>query len=149
MVYASELVMKTTKFLLPVAAALLLAGCSTPATRIRDHPAIFSSLTPAQQDLIRHGQIAIGFTKEMVELALGNPDHITTRTDANGVTQIWRYTTYETPDGFPLYTGWYQRYYCWGDPLFPYYLDYPYRRERDHYRVTFKSGKVSAIEERN
>lgn len=144
--------MKTTRFFLPavlVVAVLMLAGCSTPASRIREHPQIFSQLTPAQQDLIRHGQIAVGFTKEMVELALGSPDHITTRTDAKGVTEIWRYVTYETPDGMPLYTGWYQRYYDWDDPFFPYYLNYPYRRERDHYRVTFKHGRVVAIEVRN
>lgn len=142
--------MKAPKLFLTVLAALaalVLAGCSTVASRIRQDPAAFANLTPARQDLIRHGRIAIGFTKEMVELALGDPDHITTRTTAKGVTEIWRYTTYETPDGMPLYSGWYQRRYCWGDPLFPYYLDYPGRRERDHYRVTFKGGKVVAIEE--
>jgi leucyl aminopeptidase (aminopeptidase T) len=31
--------------------------------------------------------------------------------------------------------------------MFPYYLDYPQRRERDHYRVTFKDGKAVSIEE--
>jgi len=142
--------MKTTRFLLAaaaLAAAAGISGCSTPESRIRDNPAIFSRLTPAQQDTIRKGQIAIGFDKEMVELALGEPDHITTRTDATGVSEIWRYTTYESPDGMILYRGWYHRYYYWGDPLFPYYLDYPYRREHDHLRVTFKDGKVASVEE--
>ncbi len=141
--------MKTTRFLLCaglLGAALGIGGCSTPATRIRDNPAIFARLTPAQQDLIRKGQIAIGFDQEMVQLALGDPDHITTRTDANGVSEVWRYTTYESPDGMILYRGWYHRYY-WRDPLFPYYLDYPYRREHDHIRVTFKDGKVVSVEE--
>ncbi len=142
--------MKTTRFLLCaglLAAALGMGGCSTPESRIRDNPAIFARLTPAQQDLIRKGQIAIGFDPEMVQLALGDPDHITTRTDATGVSEVWRYTTYESPDGMILYRGWYHRYYYWGDPLFPYYLDYPYRREHDHIRVTFKGGKVASVEE--
>src|SRR5512135_2948141 len=117
--------MKTTRFF--VCAAVLLAaigisGCSTPESRIRGNPAAFARLTPQQQDLIRKGQIAIGFDQEMVQLALGDPDHVTTRTDANGVSEVWRYTTYEAPNGIILYRGWYHRYYYWGDPLFPYYL---------------------------
>jgi hypothetical protein len=142
--------MKTPGFLLGAAALVALvamAGCATPAYRIRNNPEAFNRLTPEQQNLIRKGQIAVGFDPQMVELALGEPDHVTTRTTAEGVSEIWRYTTYDLPDGAPLYRGWYHRYYCWGDPLFPYYLDYPYRREHDHFRVTFKSGKVVSIEE--
>jgi hypothetical protein len=142
--------MYTPKFFIlaaALAAVFALAGCSTPESRIRNNPAVFSRLTPEQQNLIRNGQIAVGFDQEMVELALGEPDHITTRTDAQGVSEIWRYTTYDLPDGMPLYRGWYHRYYYGGDPMFPYYLDYPYRREHDHFRVTFKGGKVVSIEE--
>ena len=87
------------------------------------------------------------FGHEPELLALGEPDHIITRTDATGASEIWSYTTYESTDGMPLYRGWYHRYYYWGDPMFPYYLDYPYRRERDHYRVTFKDGRAVSIEE--
>ncbi|HUJ42931.1 MAG TPA: hypothetical protein VLW52_04910 [Opitutaceae bacterium] len=143
--------MKTPRF--PVAAAVVLAalciaGCSTPESRIRKNPEVFARLTPAQQDMIRKGQVGIGFTEEMVQLALGEPDQIRTRTDANGVTEIWSYTTYEGPDGMILYRGWYHRYYYWGDPLYPYYLSYPYRREHEHFRVTFRDGKVISVEER-
>ena len=142
--------MNTPKFLFmaaALAAVVALTGCSTPESRIRKNPAVFARLAPEQQDQIRKGQIAVGFDQEMVELALGEPDHITTRTTAEGMSETWRYTTYDLPDGMPLYRGWYHRYYYWGDPMFPYYLDYPYRRERDHLRVTFKSGKVVSIEE--
>lgn len=142
--------MKTSKFLLTALAALaavILAGCATPESRIRQNPAAFSRLAPAQQELIKHGQIAIGFDQEMVQLALGEPDHIRTRTDASGVSEIWSYTTYEEPDGAPLYRGWYHRYYYMGDPFYPYYLSYPARREREHFRVTFRDGKVVSIEE--
>ena len=142
--------MKTPKFFLLAATALAVlcvAGCSTPESRIRKNPEAFARLTPAQQDLIRKGQIAIGFDQEMVQLALGEPDHITTRTDAAGASEIWCYTSYESTDGMLLYRGWYHRYYYWDDPMFPYYLDYPHRRERDHYRVTFKDGRAVTIEE--
>ncbi|HTX64665.1 MAG TPA: hypothetical protein VMD31_02765 [Opitutaceae bacterium] len=142
--------MKTPKFVFwaaAMAATLALAGCSTPESRIRNNPAVFSRLTPEEQAHIRMGQIAVGFDPQMVELALGEPDHVTTRTTAEGASEVWHYTTYDLPDGAPLYRGWYHRYYFWGDPLYPYYLDYPYRREHDHIRVTFTNGKVSSIEE--
>jgi hypothetical protein len=142
--------MKTPKSLLTIFAALaaiIIAGCSTPESRIRQNPAAFSRLTPEQQDLIKKGQIAVGFDQEMVQLALGEPDHIRTRTDASGVSEIWSYTTYEGADGLLLYRGWYHRYYYMGDPFYPYYLSYPSRREREHFRVTFKDGKVVSIEQ--
>jgi len=127
-------------------AALAVAGCSTPETRINKNPEAFARLTPQQQDLIRKGQIAIGFDQEMVQLALGEPDHIITRTDATGISEIWSYTTYELPDGMPLYRGWYHRYYRWG-PGYPYYLSYPYRREYERLRVMFRAGKVISVEQ--
>jgi len=131
---------------LAAVAALVLTACSTPETRIRQNPAAFSRLTPDQQELIKKGQIAVGFDQEMVQLALGEPDHIRTRTDAHGVGEIWSYTTYENADGVLLYRGWYHRYYL-GDPFFPYYLNYPVRREHEHLRVIFRDGKVEAVEQ--
>ena len=139
--------MSTTKVGWVVVAALVLAGCSTPQTRINRNPEAFARLTPQQQELIKKGQIAIGFDQEMVQLALGEPDHIIARTDATGVSEIWSYTTYELPDGMPLYRGWYHRYYGWG-PGYPYYLSYPYRREYESLRVTFKGGRVITVEQR-
>jgi hypothetical protein len=35
----------------------------------------------------------------------------------------------------------------WGDPLYPYYLSVPGRREREHFRVIFRNGRVTAIEQ--
>lgn len=142
--------MNTSRFLtvtLAALAALVMAGCSTPESRIKEDPAAFSRLTPAQQDMIKKGQIAIGFDPEMVHLALGEPDHIRSRTDLRGVSEIWSYTTYEGYDGMMLYRGWYHRYYYMGDPYYPYYLGYPTRREREHFRVTFRDGKVVSIEQ--
>ena len=142
--------MNTTKagWAVVVVAAALLAGCSTPGSRISRNPEAFARLAPQQQELIKKGQIAIGFDQEMVQLALGEPDHIITRTDATGVSDIWSYTTYELPDGMPLYRGWYHRYYGFRDPLYPYYLSSPYRREYEHLRVIFKDGRVVAVEQR-
>ena len=132
-----------------LAAALLAGGCSTPETRIRENPEVFNRLNPQEQELIRQGKVAIGFDEEMVKLAVGEPDRIWTRTDAEGATEAWSYTTYETHDGFPLYRGFYHRHYYrgWADPFYPYYLSYPARREREVFKVVFKEGRVISIEQ--
>jgi hypothetical protein len=130
--------------ILALAGLVLLVGCSTPAARIDKNPAVFDRCTPQQQALIKQGKVALGFDEEMVRLALGDPDRITTRTDAAGESEVWSYVTYETDDGVLLYTGYYHRF--WG-PIYPYYLDYPTRTEHDRFRVVFKGGKVLSIEE--
>ncbi len=143
--------MKITQILLSLAAAAAafsLAGCATPTARIKKNPELFASYSLEQQDLIKQGKIAIGFDMEAVRLALGAPDRVRTRTTNDGTSQIWSYVTYETPDGMPLYRGWYHRYYRWGDPVYPWYLGFDGRREREHFRVVFdRLGHVSAIEQ--
>ena len=143
--------MKALKFLLPlvaVAATFSLAGCATPASRIKKNPELFASYPLAQQDLIKQGKIAIGFDMDAVRLALGAPDRVRTVTSNDGTSQIWSYVTYETRDGMPLYRGWYHRYYMWGDPVYPWYANYPGRIEHEHFRVVFnRLGHVTSIEQ--
>jgi outer membrane protein assembly factor BamE (lipoprotein component of BamABCDE complex) len=130
---------------LVLAGLLLLAGCSTPDARIKKNPEAFDHATPQQQGLIKQGKVGLGFDEGMVKLALGDPDRITTRTDASGESQVWSYVSYETDDGAFLYTGYYHRFR--GPVFYPYYLDYPNRVEREHFRVIFKGGKVISVEE--
>lgn len=141
-------------------ASLLLAACASPQTRIDKNPEAFNALPAEQQALIKAGKVGIGFDQTAVKLALGEPDRITQRTDAKGVSVIWRYTRYEDQFGAPLYTGFYHRgfaypftsfygpgFYGSGVGLYPYYLNSGARQERDHVRVVFADDKVSAIEE--
>lgn len=164
--------MKTRTIFATLAAAVILAlaGCSTPASRIEKNPAVFATYTPAQQDLIKQGKVAVGFDQEAVRLALGDPDHERNRTTKDGNATIWSYVTYDTLDGFPLYRGYYHRYYGrggyrrggyggfgysgygyggWGGGgFYPWYMDYDRRVEREHLRVVFdKTGKVAMIEQ--
>jgi hypothetical protein len=142
--------MKTHKFLLILAAALglvLIAGCSTPETRIKNNPDAFGRLTQAQQDMIRKGRVGLGFDETMVHLALGDPDRIRTRVTASGATEDWIYAVWDTDYGMPLYRGWYHRY--WGDPFYPYYMSYSSRYAHEQTRVTLKDGKVIAVEQEN
>lgn len=148
------------KKLLPVfalaAGLAVLAGCSTPQSRIKDNPAAFASLTAGQQQLVKEGKVGLGFDMAMVRLALGEPDHIRTRTEPGGTSEIWSYVThYGDFDAFP-YGGYYNPYrYGMVAPYYPYL---PYRgyypasvtgEEREHFRVVFQNGRVVMIEQEN
>ena len=102
--------MKILPLIFFCAILVVVGGCATPQTRISQSPEVFAKLSPADQQLIREGKVAVGFTPEMVRLALGDPDRVYTRTDANGVNEAWSYTTYETDSGVVLYRGFYHRH---------------------------------------
>lgn len=76
---------------------LLVTGCNTPARRIKDNPALFASFPAAAQAAIRQGQVMPGFTKPMVEMALGKPDHYFRKTTADGSLDLWTYVGIQPP----------------------------------------------------
>ena len=81
--------LRTAGFVLPL--VLLLAGCATPAKRIEQNQDLFDSFPVAAQARIRGGQIDLGFTPDMVRIALGDPQHKALRRVAAGETEIWLY----------------------------------------------------------
>jgi outer membrane protein assembly factor BamE (lipoprotein component of BamABCDE complex) len=145
--------MKTSRTFVAVLAlaSLALAGCDTPDARIKDSPQAFARLTPTEQELVKKGQIAVGFDMDAVRLALGDPTRITQTTDRNGQREVWHYVTYEDADGIIIYTGYYHRWAGWGGPRFwgnmGYYDGRPVH-VHDRIRVEFDvQNRVSVIEE--
>ena len=105
--------MKTTRILLRASAvvlAVLLGGCVTPESRIKDNPVAFARLTPDQQALVKAGQVAPGFDMDAVRLALGEPDRVVIVTKADGQRQVWHYVRYGTDDGSVVFDGFYNGY---------------------------------------
>lgn len=145
--------MKTTSLLLlpAFAAALLLTGCSTINSRINEKGSMFYSLDPATQAKIQHGDIGIGFTSDMVYVALGQPDARRHRTNADGASEIWSYGTfYDRYDG-GAYLG-YRRWGGWRGGFYRMYWEpvyAPFTRPglQEDIRVTFRDGKVVQIEQ--
>ncbi len=138
--------MKTfIRFLALLSGLVLLSSCSTTESRIAKQPDLFNRLTPAQQQMIREGRVDIGFDMDMVKLALGDPDRVRERIDANGKSEVWSYVSYEGSDGVLLYRGWYHR--GWGSPYYPYYMNVPGRRERARDEVVFRDGRVVSIDQ--
>jgi hypothetical protein len=146
--------MKTKlSFFVAALAGVFLAGCSTVESRIKENPAAFASLDPQTQAEIRKGGVRVGFTTEMVYIALGRPDERSERVTAEGREEVWIYTTtYEEYAG-TAHVG-YRRVYV-RDPktgaaavfLEPVYGDVYQDRTEERIRIIFRDGHVTAIEQ--
>lgn len=75
-----------------LALGLGLGGCaSTPERRIQQNPEMFEALPAEVQDTVRAGEVEIGYTPEMVFLALGPPDRKVKRRTDKEEREIWIY----------------------------------------------------------
>jgi len=70
---------------------LFLAACSTPESRIAANRPAFDRLPAEAQRKIQAGQIDVGFTPDMVRLALGEPANKFVRKSTAGDTEVWIY----------------------------------------------------------
>jgi len=125
------------------ALALGLAGCSTPSSRIESNPAAFKAATPEQQEQIMKGVVSLGFTPDLVRLAIGNPDSIRTRLDKDGTSEVWLYRTYEVDGYYRHHSYPYRSVY---DDAFFCSPAHSSRRTKDIGRIVFVGGKVVSIE---
>lgn len=75
-----------------LALLLVLTACSsTKNQRISQNEALFNTYTPAERQMIRTGQVAVGFDQDMVRMALGDPSRETTVDTAAGKQIAWEY----------------------------------------------------------
>jgi len=116
-----------------------LTACSTPQRRIQKNPELFAGFAPEEQDLIRAGQVELGFSPDMVRLARGNPSRRSLRITPDGEIEVWRYirtvqSLQSTPVHFPGRRG--------GAD----WADIPYTLEIEMLRVEFSEGKAVVIE---
>ena len=71
-------------------AGSLMTGCQTPrATRIDEHAALFASLDPATQAVIKAGLFDYGYSSDMVYMALGKPSRRTSAETVDGTVETW------------------------------------------------------------
>ncbi|MEI6861007.1 MAG: hypothetical protein WCL04_02015, partial [Verrucomicrobiota bacterium] len=84
-----------TKLYSCLLAALVFAGCASPASRIASHQAAFDSWPAEVRNRVRAGEIAVGFTPEQVRVALGRPDRVLMRTSVTGEAEVWVYRELE------------------------------------------------------
>jgi hypothetical protein len=85
------------------AVVLILTSCSTPQTRISDHPNLYQSLSPRDQALVSQGQIRSGMSRSAVWLAWGSPDQRIVGNMLGRSTETWIYIYYATYPYYPYY----------------------------------------------
>lgn len=77
----------------------VLSGCVSAQQmrqmRIRDNQELFNTFSTENQEKIQAGQIDIGFSQDMVNMAWGAPDRIYMRTTAAGTATVWSYTIFQ------------------------------------------------------
>ena len=127
--------------------ALILTSCSTPQTRISEHPDLYQSLSHRDQALVGQGQIRIGMSRTAVWLAWGSSDRKVVGNMGDGPTETWLYIYYATYPYYPPYGPWSPCAY-FGDPFYdPFYdssippsIPYPGKV------VTFSNGRVVSFQ---
>ncbi len=147
--------MKTHFISLVLAAAALFftSGCQTVESRIKEKPDVFAKLDAATQDKIKQGIIEIGYTEDMVYLALGAPDQKRESIRANGKSITWIYNTYYSRYDGADYIGYHRSVYF--DPYLhayrmyyrPVFADTYIQEKEERIRVVFKEGKAAVIEQ--
>jgi hypothetical protein len=76
---------------------LALAGCESDggiAARSHEKADVYASLNPRQKKCIDRGSVAVGFTPDMVYIALGKPDVVKTQATPKGKDELWTYKRY-------------------------------------------------------
>lgn len=126
------------------AGTLIFTSCSTPQTRISEHPDLYQSLSERDQALVTQGQIRMGMSRSAVWLAWGSPDRKIVGNMGGGPTETWLYIYYATY--YPPYGPWGPWGY-FGDPFYdPFYYSYvpsiPYPTKV----VTFARGRVVSFQ---
>lgn len=136
-------------------AALLFAatGCTTVNSRIKERYTVYSALDPATQDRLRLGRVDLGDTPDMVYIALGRPTRTTDRITADGRDTTWIYNSFYEEYAGTTQTGYRRtviedkanhRTFVRVEPV---YTDYYRQRSEEYIRLSFKQGKVDAIEQ--
>jgi hypothetical protein len=88
---------KSPSFLFVVFATLLvlgLAGCESTggiAARVREKAPVYAALKTWERKYIDRGSVAVGFTPDMVYIALGRPTSIATGQFPGGPAELWTY----------------------------------------------------------
>lgn len=138
--------MKTPLHCVLVGTALLLAaGCATPASRIASHQTVFDAWPADVREKIRAGHIDVGFTAEMVQMALGAPDRSVTRTTDKGASEVWVYLDHSPSFSIGLGVGSSRGSTAFGGGVVAGDSGF---RDGEVMRVVLEGGRVAAIETR-
>ena len=110
---------------------------------------MFASFPPDVQENVRNGVVDLGYSKEMVFIALGAPDRDYSRVAETGKTDVWSYVDLDyRPETRPVSTSYYYtdahgRLHRINDFV---WMNVSTYIEYESLRVEFKDGIVNAVE---
>lgn len=140
-------------FLSAMLGLLVLAGCDTFERRSKEKTAVLAALDPQTRAKLEHGIVEIGYTPDMVYLALGAPDDESETTTAQGKEKTWIFNSYHQDFAGNQQTG-YRRVMVYNEKtktqslvMEPVYSNVYVDRTEERIRVTFRDGKVAVIEQ--
>jgi hypothetical protein len=135
-----------------------LCSCETVNKRIKSNQVMFDGWPVETRQEIQQGRVKVGFDKDMVLVALGQPQRIKQRTTESGASEVWSYlgtrsrlvyvdnNFYATPVYCPPTTkggrGHYHYAHHYSAPVTQY-------ETYETKRVVFVEGKVTEIEALN
>ncbi len=130
-----------------------ITGCQSIDSRIKEKPEVFASVDKATQDKIKQGIIDLGFTEDLVYVALGAPDQKRETINATGKSVTWIYNTYYDRYDGTGFAGYHRSVYY--DPYLrayrmyyrPVFADSYIQEKEERIRIVFQNGKVTAIEQ--
>ena len=128
---------------------LIVTSCSTPQTRISDHPDLYQSLSPRDQALVGEGQIRYGMSRNAVWLAWGSHDSKVIGNMRGHSTETWVYVYYVTyPYYYPYYGPYGPGFGFFGDPFYDpfYYSLIPPSIPYPNKTVTFSNSRVMSFQ---
>jgi hypothetical protein len=130
---------------LAISTLVFCAACSTPQSRIAKDQAAFDRFPVDMLEKIRAGRVDVGFTPEMVRMALGEPDRQFARKTGAGDTEVWSYHDNRPRFSFGFGIGGGGRHSAVGGGMAMSTGGYD---PEEMIRVEFRAGRVSAVEYR-
>jgi len=110
-------------FALGCLSCLFLAACSTVDSRIKEKPAVYSSLSSRDQELVKSGMIREGLPEGAVYIAWGAPAQIRSGSRNGHAYEAWVYTTLKTIVTTDYF---YPEFYRFGLYRYSGYWQYPF-----------------------
>ncbi len=135
--------MSPKKYPLGLLFLVLLTACSTPQSRIDGNRAAFDRFPADAQEKIRTGRVDIGFTPEMVLIALGEPARKATIKNEHGEAEVWSYDDDRPQFSFGFGFGSFGSHSATGVGVATSTGGYG---PNEKMRVEFRDGRVHAIE---
>jgi hypothetical protein len=132
--------------ILALLALVVLSGCSTVESRIKERPEVYNNLPQKQKTLVAQGEVTEGMSPAAVYLAWGNPDQVITGSERRRPVEEWVYEATRSQliadyRPSPIFYGRHGRYYGGWDYIFEPIVvtqSYPYKS------IRFEDGRAVA-----